>query len=310
MYTSVLHEYSLGIVKTDVKILDNGVDDKIEVVPIEVISEIDDDLLKPIEIKEQVRLITKLYPSVKYTSDNTKTVNITETEQLNILKENSITATWLGKHQYNRLTAPVVRKGEYVMLYRLSNSSIFFWDTLRNDVRWRKEELVIWTFSDKPMVDENESLDKMYYLKVDTKNKLLHLHTTSEYGELTTYDITLNTGSGYLEILDGKGNYIKLDSGNDKVTIKTNDSYELIANNNIVTRTNNETKNINENLTINLNKLAIRNDNVELIGLLCELIEAMISEQHIGNLGFKTHLSGDSKSRYQDILDKLNTLRV
>jgi len=310
MYTSVLHEYSLGIVKTDVEILDDSVNDEIEIVPIEILSEIDDDLLKPMKIKEQVELITKLYPTIKYTPVKNKPIKITDNEQLELIKENSITATWVGKHQYNRITAPVVRKGEYVKLYRLSNSPIFFWDTLRNDVRWRKEELVIWAFSDKPKVDPNESLDKMYYLKVDTKNKLIKLHTTSEYGEVTTYDITLNTGSGYLEILDGKGNYIKLDSANDDLIVNTNNACNLTTTNTITTNTTNETKNISENLKINLSKIAIKNDTTELISLLCELIEAIIEEQHVGNLGFKTHLSGDSKDKYQDILSRLTTLKI
>jgi hypothetical protein len=98
-----------------------------------------------------------------------------------------------------------------------------------NDVSLRKEEIVRYVFSDKPQLDPEEDLDSTYYMEVNTRDKVLKLHTTDKWGELTTYDIILDTKNGSLQIIDGKTNSITLDSNLDTLTVKTNLTVNIIS---------------------------------------------------------------------------------
>lgn len=212
---SKLHKWSIGIVIKDIE-YDSDI---IEVYPVEKIPDENINLWKKNEFKET---ITNTYPKDNEKKDSEEVINLT--------KSVSIKAMWLGEDQFNRMTPPTIRKEEYVQIYRYSNADVFFWDTLRNDARLRKEEVVVHAYSDKPDIDMNETLDNMVYQKIDTLNKIIHFHTPDNNGGYTTYDITLDYGKGYLEILDGKQNQIKLDSNVDKFNMHiegTTNKYDI-----------------------------------------------------------------------------------
>jgi len=205
---SKLQPYSLGIVVRDIKLGE----DTIDVYPIEKLPDAKEDLTE-----NKNPLIVELKD------------NCGNKETIIIHREQVIKAKWLSINQYNRMTPPTIRKGEFVLLYRFSNADIFYWDTLFNDPRMRKEEVVVHAFSDKPEMDLNETLDNMYYIKVDTKNKEIHFHTTDKYGEACTYDITLNTKEGTLILKDGLGNTITLNSPSGSLTITTNTNVNIFS---------------------------------------------------------------------------------
>jgi len=189
---SKLHPWSIGIVIHDIKIGEEIID----IYPIEKIPDEDVNLWIKTKFKETI------------INTNPKDNETTDSDEVIVLKKSvSVKAMWLGKSQYNRVTPPTIRKEEYVQIYRYSNADIFFWDTLKNDVRLRKEEVVTHAYSNKPDIDMNETLDNMVYNTIDTKNKIIHYHTPDTNGGLTTYDFTLDYGKGYFELLDGKISY-------------------------------------------------------------------------------------------------------
>jgi len=325
---SKLHPWSIGIVIHDIKIGE----DIIDIYPIEKIPDEDVNLWVKNNFKETI------------INTNPKDNETIDSDEVIVLKKSvSVKAMWLGNNQYNRITPPTIRKEEYVQIYRYSNADIFFWDTIRNDVRLRKEEVVTHAYSNKPDIDMDETLDNMVYKKIDTKNKIVHFHTPNTNGGLITYDFTLDYGKGQFELLDGKKNQILLDSDKDKFsthiegtknqydltvdgdngfieikddkgnTIKldsVNDKYILDINKAIETTTINETKNVTKNLQINLDKVAIKNGTTELITLLMAWLDANVADIGVGNLGLPVSRSSSTQSAYKAIKAKMATLKI
>lgn len=126
----------------------------------------------------------------------------------------TVRAEWLPMGSSNRMTAPDVRRGESVVLYRFADQDKYYWTTLKDDMRLRKLETVIWAFS--ATQDESKDTDSStsYFFEVSTHQKLIHLHTSKANGEPVMYDIQVNAGEGTFNIQDDLGNFITLDSTN------------------------------------------------------------------------------------------------
>ena len=176
-----------------------------------------DETYKPDSLKHRYRQLKVLPGDIEPRS-------IIKEEVMPLDKTKYLYANWCGINSPNRMTPPNVCKGEKVILYRYGNSDKYFWDTLGFELNLRKEDHVVHAYSDKPEIDEgnvksgtNEDLDETYYIMMSPKTKTIKLHTTDKYSELTTYDITLKTDTGFLEILDGKQNRIILNSANNSL---------------------------------------------------------------------------------------------
>ena len=149
-------------------------------------------------------------------------------------KSSTIECEWFNQGDSNRLTAPDVCKGEIVFVYNIHGQDKFWWDTAFTKPEYRKREKVLHFFSNKGEIDTEDYLSKGYFLLVDTRNKMIHLHTADNDGELTSYDISLNTLKGSLLITDGKSNSIELASHKDTLIINTNANVEVNTKNAIV----------------------------------------------------------------------------
>ena len=173
-----------------------------------------------------------------------------ELENLVVSKTTTIKAKWLPLGNSNLLEPPMVGKGETVILYRYADTDNYFWVTLYNQQHLRKRDKYTIYLSNKgSVVGGDEDLEKAYYLTFDTINKYIRLHTDDTDGELTTYDIEINTKEGFLTIIDGKKNEITLDSDKDTLTINTNNEMTI-----------NTTNTVNVNTTAcNVTCLAVAN---------------------------------------------------
>jgi hypothetical protein len=125
----------------------------------------------------------------------------------------TVKATWLPlEGGGNRLTAPDVRRGERVILYRFADEDRFWWVTQGQDMRLRKLETVIWGISASREESDGINPEKMYWMEWSTHKKMIHLHTSRADGEPFAYDIQLNTKDGTLVIQDDDGQQLSLDS--------------------------------------------------------------------------------------------------
>jgi len=138
-----------------------------------------------------------------------------------INKSDVITAKWINMNEPNRLTAPNIHKGETVILWRYSGDR-YFWTVFYNELDLRKREKATYVYSNKDDIKDASKLKQFYYWTVDTINKFARFHTDDNDGELTTYDIEINTKDGIFVLVDGLGNDIKLTSVDGTLTITTN----------------------------------------------------------------------------------------
>ena len=223
---SKLHFHSYGVIAEDNP--DNDIE--VKIFPVEKLyfengettvkkGNLDkDELYKPTDLK----VIDKV---LKVIPEDIELRQLLPEEVLPLKKTKYLYADWCGINNPNRYTAPNVCKGEKVIIYRYSNADRYFWDTLGFELNLRKEDHVMDVYSDKPNIDEDnvkagkdEDLEDTYYILKSPRDKIIKLHTTDKYGEYTTYDITIKTDDGYAELIDGKGNFIKLDSTTDSLT--------------------------------------------------------------------------------------------
>lgn len=133
----------------------------------------------------------------------------------------TIKASWRAKGS-NRITAPTVYQGEMVTVYRYGNSDRFYWTLEHFEHDLRRKEVVVYAFSN---LDKEESFgeqfdaESSYYVKFDTINKIVHLHTSDNDKEKAAYDFMLNTKEGIFTIKDNKGNSIVLESPKGALTV-------------------------------------------------------------------------------------------
>lgn len=139
----------------------------------------------------------------------------------------SIKATWLPFGNSNRMTPPDVRRGETVVIYRFGDVDKFYWQTLKNDIKLRKLETVIYAFSNTQDESQEADSDNTYFFEVSTHKKLVTFHTSNSDGEPFVYDFQLNTADGSFIFQDDIGNYISVDSKNVQIEIQNADGSRI-----------------------------------------------------------------------------------
>jgi hypothetical protein len=219
---SELKPYSLGIVAENQKLADkDGKPNRVvEVTPIEDVPMLDG------EIKSGI------------VSDTVTSTDRNGGEfQVKTDTANSIPATWLPLCGGNRFTAPNVRRGEMVMLYKFADEDKFFWTTLFDDLKLRKLETVIWAFSGTKKEAADVNGDNYYFMEVSTHKGLIHLHTSKANGEFAAVDVQLNTKDGFFQFKDDTGHVFIIDFKEKQMAMQNPDgtSFEINKKNFIIT---------------------------------------------------------------------------
>ncbi len=146
----------------------------------------------------------------------------------------SIKAEWLPWGNVNRKTAPDVRRGETVFIYRYKDTDKFYWVEFMDPLKLRRLETVVYAWSNERQ--ENIPLDdkNTYFLEVSTHDKYIHLHTNKNDEEPFAYDIQLNTKEGFLQIQDDDGNYLFIDSKNRHIRAENKDKSFIELNKRVI----------------------------------------------------------------------------
>lgn len=215
---SKLRMYSIGIVVKD-KI--QG-DNKILVTPIETLNQQEKGKLESTGRKFEG--VVKNPDSKEFTSSN--------------FSANYFVAKWISLATSNRVTAPDVRAGESVLLYKFADIEEFFWEDMKLEDDLRRLEDVTYRFGGIDKGNKgNLDKDNSYWIRVNTYDKYIKLHTSMSNGEPFGYDIEINTGSGFIKITDNSGNDITLDSPTDTITVNSDKDVNINTKNavNVVT---------------------------------------------------------------------------
>lgn len=196
---SELKLYSLGIVIEDKPVGS----DFVMVSPVEVLN-----IQKSGLIKEQ----KTTFEGTHKKADGTGFA--TEMKARNYLK-----AKWLPLGHSNRLTAPDLVKNETILLFKFGDVDEYYWTTIFREVELRRQETVLYGFSNLKAGISAFDKTTSYWLEVDTRKKTIKFHTAMNDGEFTEYDIIFDTKQGNVLFTDKRGNYIYLDSPKDTVTV-------------------------------------------------------------------------------------------
>lgn len=225
---SLLQEFSVGIVAINKPLNSN----KIEVSPIESLTMLNGELTDHFE-----ELTARGLDGAGNSYESKVKVSAT------------LTASWLPRGQSNRMTAPDVRRGEKVQIYRLANSNKFFWDTLENSSNVRRLETVVHAYSATQEEDARLDNTNSYTQGVSTHNKHINLaHTTKANGEKFAYDIFVDAANNTITLKDDVGNFILLKSDTNTVRMQnangnyldiTGDNAEWFVKSSITVKTQN-----------------------------------------------------------------------
>lgn len=188
---SKLRFYSCGIVAAN-KPLGQ---DNIEVIPVEDLPFLDGEISSNQEKIEST--------GVDISGANYKT---------GVITSNAIQATWLKLSVSNRVTSPDVRRNEIVMIYQFGDTPKYYWTTLKDDMKYRRLETVVWGISATSQEDVTLDNTNMYYFEMSSHRKHVTLHTSKANGEPFEYTLQINTGEGSVTITDDGGNWVQLDS--------------------------------------------------------------------------------------------------
>lgn len=142
----------------------------------------------------------------------------------------TISARWLRFGDANRMTAPDVRRGESVMLFQFGDADKYYWMTLKQDSHLRKLETVVWAISATQNESSQTDADNSYYLEISSHTKVVHFHTSKADGEPFAYDIQINAKTGSILITDDVGNFISLDSSENRLELKNADGSHIDLN--------------------------------------------------------------------------------
>ena len=144
-------------------------------------------------------------------------------------RENIIVARWLPIYGSNRVTPPDIIKNETVLLIQYGDTDQFYWVDMKNELGLRRKETALFLFGNEPNFGVDLGFNNSYWYRVSSHGKKVEFHTSDNDGELCTYDIRIDTKNGYFELIDGRGNYIKLDSSID--TLFANINKDIVVRN-------------------------------------------------------------------------------
>lgn len=125
----------------------------------------------------------------------------------------------------NRHTAPDVRKGERVEIWRFGDSPEYYWVPKGLDDHLRRLETVRFLFNADPdgLGDNPPSPENCWVVEISTHEKKITIQTTKINEEPFAYTIQLNAAEGYFTVMDDADNYLMLDSAERHIRFQNGD---------------------------------------------------------------------------------------
>ena len=142
--------------------------------------------------------------------------------------DNVVEAEWLPLGS-NRKTAPDVRRGVRVVIWKYGDSDKYYWTTTGQDDHLFKLETVLYCWSGtKDESATEQTPDNSYFAEVSTHKKTITVKTSKANGEAFSYTIQVNAADSAVIVTDDAGNYFELDSEERKLTLKNSDDTSVI----------------------------------------------------------------------------------
>lgn len=131
----------------------------------------------------------------------------------NVLRSNFYMPKWMP-FTPNRLTAPDVRVGSQVAIYKFADDDQLYWTTWGIGNESFRLEHILYAWNANPNVDKNApfSFDDYYTLVISTRHKEVVFKTTQANGEKVAYRLGFNTENSTWSLTDTEQNAFALNS--------------------------------------------------------------------------------------------------
>lgn len=132
--------------------------------------------------------------------------------QVKVTSTRDIDCEWLPNED-NRATPPDVRRGELVEVWRMGDTTQYYWRSmaLRNNLRTLESVVYTWNASPTPG-GGGIDFTNCYFLAVSAHDGHITLGTSKANKEPYKYTVQINTKDGSIHIGDDVGNLIELES--------------------------------------------------------------------------------------------------
>ena len=144
---------------------------------------------------------------------------------------NSIKATWLPMGEANRRTAPDVRRGESVAIYRFGDSDKYWWNTMKNESKIRRAETVVYAYGATTKEGGELNANNCYFMEFSGHDGHITLQTSKANGEYASYIFQLNGKVGTATLVDDLGNEIVMDTSQDTIELNHHKGNSIKLNN-------------------------------------------------------------------------------
>jgi len=152
-----------------------------------------------------------------------------------VTMDNAVEAKWLPWHS-NQITAPNIRRGERVFLWRYADRDEFRWTDTGMDRKYRKLETVTYAWNaTQDESDNSEDPANHYFVEVSAHKGAITLGTSQANGEKAAYTIQINAKDGNLTIADGLGQIVYVDGVNHVIHAINADQSEVTLNKQVIT---------------------------------------------------------------------------
>ena len=143
-----------------------------------------------------------------------------EKEDLTLFKKATVKAEW--KKENNQPLAPRVKKGEFVDIYELIDTNLYYWQVSGDSTFTRRNDRILKVFSGNggsTETDSPQTKENTYGFELDPSTGIVRLWTSAANGEKSTFDIDLNGKAGIISIKAGDLT-IQLDKPNDSFLVE------------------------------------------------------------------------------------------
>lgn len=140
-----------------------------------------------------------------------------------------LVAKWILFGGGNRTTAPSIKKGETVLLFKFASANDVYWCEIFREPGLRRLENAVYSYSNLKIPGEAYDQESSYWFQVSTRDKVIRLVTCNNDDEPVAYNFHLNTAEGTFTVEDSNNNKIFLDSVHGDLKLDIMNSIEMNA---------------------------------------------------------------------------------
>lgn len=131
---------------------------------------------------------------------------------------NSVPAKWWKFNSF-QVTPPNVKKGDEVVIYRLGETDIYFWEDL-NSTNVKTTVNVIYAYPADDKHQMADDLSNAYVVQISSIEKMIQIRTSMANGEGAAFNFQFNLRDGTHQCTDQKGNKYWINSKENDVGLE------------------------------------------------------------------------------------------